>query len=210
MITLDRLVSDLELRLSESKPSQDLQVTQGQIAEWIDEARDFVTRVRIDENKGSIDPSILMTIRDQSSVYDPVRKRITIPIGSDVLDLKSNNGISAVFTDGGIEFSQVNPAEQISIKKMAFTKPSSCNYIYFREGSDLILDGPNPNTVSSLYITRIIVPAETHRVKEFNEKYYIMPSTVQDILTLAEEIGLRELRAGIMDLSNDGTSNDTQ
>lgn len=208
MITLDKLIDDLELRFTSAKPSQDFEVPKEQMAEWIDNARDRVMREYIDGNKFDIDDSIIMNIYSTGVTYNSGRSRIEFTIPIMPLDLNKSRGVVFVGDSNGNQYSRVSRSFVGEISKMTFTKPSNCNYQYFVEGDKLILFGPNKFSINSLSMDIAIVPAETHRIKEYNEKYYVMPSAVNDILIMAEQVGLREINQGIYDVTNDGISND--
>jgi hypothetical protein len=207
MITLDKLIDDLELRFTSAKPSQDFEVPKAQMAEWIDNARDRVMREYIDGNKFDIDDSIVMNIYATGITNNVGRSRLEYTLPVMPLDLNKSRGVLFVGDSNGNQYSRVSRSFVKEISKMTFTKPSQCNYQYVVEGDKLILFGPDPLSIGSLSMDIALVPAETHRIKEYDEKYYVMPSAVNDILSIAEQVGLREINQGVYDLTNDGVSN---
>lgn len=211
MITLQGLVDDLELRFTSAKPSQDFEVPKSQMAAWIDVARDEVTRYLIDNDK-KIDESVLLTVTgSQGDVsYDGATQKISYTLPYLPLDTMKVNPIVMVYTNNGFDFLHVSKASSFDVRKMSFTKPSACNYQYYRENDKLILAGPDAGTVGTMVLNVSLVVAETQRVKTFSEKYYIMPSSVKAVLDMAEEIGWREINQGIYDVTNDGTQNDAK
>jgi hypothetical protein len=208
MITLEGLVSDLELRFTSAKPSHDFEVPQSQLAQWIDIARDEITRAIIDKDK-KIDDSLIMSISSQGEVYyNPTSKKILYDLPYLPLDIAGGESIVSVYTDAGQEFHRISKATVLEMKKMSFTKPSSCIYQYYLENDKLVLLGPNQNNVVNIGLNVAMVIAETNRTKTFTEKYYILPSSVKIILDTAEAIGWRELKDGVYDVTTDGVLND--
>ena len=209
MITQEYLVSDLELRLSKSKPSQDLDITYGQMAYWIDQARDSITRESIKDSK-YIDASIVMTT--PGSFPYLVDDKYYVDLGVIPLDLYKGSGVLSVYNEyGDFIFGQ-----SLSNKKrnslLAFAKPSRCNIVYTLMGSSIMLSSGKPEDIdleTKYFID--LVPSELSRVKQKSDRLYILPSTQEAIIEMAEEIGLRELTGrSIYDISDDGLGNKTE
>jgi len=203
MITQEYLVSDLELRLSKSKPSNDTDVTYEQMAYWVDEARDFVTKQYVDESK-AIDDSLVMKIEDIAP-YE-VGDDVFIELNVIPLDIKKNRGIAYVESDSGDFLFNATSQSNRYLKSMAFTKPSGCTVVYSINGSAIQLEGGDA-LMNSVY-TVGIVHSELSRTKLPTDRYYLAPSTQKLILDLAEEIGLRELTGQVYyDITQDGKGN---
>lgn len=204
MITLNYLISDLELRMSKSKPSDDFELSKGQIAYWIDAARDEITKLYIDQTK-SVENSVVMEVVGESSKDS--EGVVSVPLSVTPLDIRNGRGIVFVRDENGRYLSAKNNAIAKYVSKLSFAKPSSCNPVYTFLGDRLILEGADD--IANFDYTIGIVPSEvSRRDKLFTDKYYILPSTVKSVLELAEEIGLRELYGpGYYDITDDGNSN---
>lgn len=204
MITQEKIVSDLELRLSKSKPSSDLDVTYEQMAYWVDQARDAITKDYVDEAK-TIDESLIMNVNG-ASPYE-VGSSVFVDLGLIPLDIKKNHGIVYVRNAEGEYLYNSSSKNSRFLSKLTFTKPSVCTVVYTISGSSLVLDG-GEGPLSTTYDIGLI-HSELSRVKEPTDKYYVAPSTLISIIELAEEIGLRELYgAGYYDITQDGKGND--
>lgn len=205
MITQEYLVSDLELRLSKSKPSNETDVTYEQMAYWVDEARDFVTKQYVDEAK-NIDDSLVMKIEGLAP-YE-VGTDVFIELNLIPLDIKKNRGVVYIENDSGEFLFNATAQSNRYLKSMAFTKPSGCTVVYSLNGSAIQLEGGDA-LMSSTYNVGL-VHSELSRTKLPSDRYYLAPSTQKLILDLAEEIGLRELNgAAYYDITQDGKGNTT-
>lgn len=203
MFTQAYIVSDLELRLSKSKPSQDLDITYEQMAYWIDQARDMVTKDYVDKSK-TVDSSLIMRLENLPS-YD-VNGDLFVDLGLIPLDIRNNGAIVYVEDDSGNFLHGSSQANRKFLSKMSFTKPSACTVVYTLNGSSLMINGGSGNPLTTYNVG--LVHSEVSRVKEPDDKYYIAPSTLQMVIELAEEIGLRELNGqGFYDITNDGKGN---
>lgn len=203
MITQAYIVSDLELRLAKSKPSNDIDLTYEQMAYWVDEARDMVTKQYVDEAK-AIDESLVLIVKDITP-YE-ITSEIFIDLGIIPLDIKKNRGIVYVQDDNGEFLFNITSSSNRYLKKMSFTKPSGCTVVYTLNGSSLQLDGGDA-LLNKTYTVGVI-HSELSRTKLPSDKYYVAPSTLKTIVELAEEIGLRELNGqGFYDITQDGKGN---
>jgi hypothetical protein len=204
MITQAYIVSDLELRLSKSKPSSDMDLTYEQMAYWVDQARDAVTKAYVDQAK-TIDSSLVMKLNELSP-YE-VGEDVFVDLGLIPLDIKGNRGVLYVEDDSGNFLHGSTSSNRKFLSKMAFTKASSCTVVYTLNGSSILIEGGSGGMNSTYNVG--LVHAELSREKEPSDRYYVAPSTLQAILELAEEIGLRELNGdSYYDITNDGKGND--
>lgn len=204
MITQAYIVSDLELRLSKSKPSNDLDLTYEQMAYWVDQARDMVTKDYVDKAK-TIDNSLVMRLEDLPSYS--VGGDMFVDLGIIPLDIKGNRAIVYVEDDSGNFLHGASQANRKFLSKMSFTKPSGCTVVYTLNGSSIMIEGGSENPLTTYNVG--VVHSELSRTKNPDDRYYVAPSTLQMIIELAEEIGIRELNGqGFYDITNDGKGND--
>lgn len=201
--TQQYLVSDLELRLSKSKPSNELELEYDQLAFWIDQARDFVTAAAVNASK-TIDSSIILESKglipyEVSGVY-------MIDLGLLPLDIAKNRAIIYVRDDNGRYILGQSIQNKRYLGKLPFTKPTDCNLVYSLTGSSLVLEGSD-SIMDGLYDVGI-VHSELSREKDPDERYYVLPSTKDEIIRLAEELGLRQMNGeSHYDINQDGLGN---
>lgn len=203
MITQAYIVSDLELRLSKSKPANDIDLTYEQMAYWVDEARDMVTKQYVDEAK-SIDESLVLVV-DDIAPYQ-VTTDVFIDLGIIPLDIKKNRGIIYVQDSNGDFLFNITASSNRYLKKMSFTKPAACTVVYTLNGTSLHLDGGDALMANTYTVG--VIHSELSRIKLPTDRYYVAPSTLKAIIELAEEIGLRELTGqAFYDITQDGKGN---
>lgn len=204
MITQEKIVSDLELRLSKSKPSSDLDITYEQMAYWVDQARDSITKEYVDNSK-TIDESLVFKV-DGAAPYS-VGESVFVDLSVVPLDIKKNHGVVYVRNAEGEYLYNSTSGNNRFLSKLSFTKSSACTVVYTIEGSSLVLEGGN-GPLSTTYDVGV-VHSELSRTKAPSDKYYVAPSTLISILELAEQIGLRELYgSAYYDITQDGKGND--
>lgn len=203
MLTQEYIVSDLELRLSKSKPSNETDITYEQMAYWVDEARDFITKEYVDKSK-SIDESLVLKL-DGLPPYE-VDDQIYVDLGIIPLDIKNNRGILYVENEDGEFLLGGSSSNRKYLNKMAFTKPSACTVVYSLSGSSILIEGGEEALNSTYNIG--VVHSELSRQKLPTDRYYVAPSTLEAIIQLAESIGLRELNGrSYYDITQDGKGN---
>ena len=207
MITQEYLVGDLELRLSKSKPSQDLDVTYGQMAYWLDQARDSVTYSYIKDSK-VIDSSLVMTT--EGALPYIIDGLYYMDLGAIPLDLYKRSGLISVYDQHGNYISGQSLENKKRNSRLTFAKPSPCTVVYTLTGSSIMFDTGKDGYFNhrNKYFAEL-VPSELSRIKDRDSRYYAAPSTIESILEVAEEIGLRELTGrSIYDINDDGIGND--
>lgn len=208
MLTQEYLVGDLELRLSKSKPSEDLDLSYEQMAYWVDVARDEVTKEIVRADK-KIHDSLIMKIEG----ITPTLVGGSMMLDMDIipLDLKNKSGVVSVYNEFGEYINGQNRENSKRNSRMAFTKPSICNIVYTITGSSIVLDAGDSDIDESVTYNVLVVPSEVSRTKDPDDLYYATPSSLSAILEMAEEIGLRELTGrGFYDITDDGIGNDIE
>jgi hypothetical protein len=204
MISQENLVSDLELRLSKAKPSNEFDLTYEQMAQWVDMACDEFTREYIKSQK-TIDDSLIMEISNITP-YEVNGDFLLDLDGNIPLDIKMGRGIAYVRDSSGNYLSKAANTNKKFISAMTFTKPSNCHIVYsLYGGSSLLLEGL---TYTNMTYDVGLIPSEVARIKLPSDKMFIVGSSVRSILEIAEEIGLRQMTGrSLYDVDNDGLGN---
>jgi len=204
MLTQLHIVSDLELRLSKSKPSNDIDITYEQMAYWIDQARDEITKLYIDEAK-TVDPSLILELNGLP--FYTVGDASFVDLGIIPLDTQKANSIVYVKDNTGKYLFGSSLSNSRYLSKMRFTKPDTCTIVYSLSGSAIQISG-EPSLVGKTYSIGV-AHSELSRTKGPIDRYYVAPSTLESILESAEKVGLRELNGdSYYDITNDGKGNE--
>ncbi len=205
MATRNRIISDVELRLTRSHPTDDLQLTRVQISHWVDLARDeFVAdylESRMKKGRGA-DPYYIE--REQCLVVageDPACEtdcydRYFTTITENVLSLGTNDdGMIRVTTSDGLRIEKVNRFELDIIRDMEFSKPSSDNPVFYREGKKIFIIGVSGFKLTTFKIHAYYVETmEGHStITDTTDPYSANGRHVKAITKLAVQIGLEQM-----------------
>jgi hypothetical protein len=211
MATKSELISDVELRLTKGKPSDDLELERDQIGHWIDVVRDEIVSdfVQSAYKRGDTISSeyikkeaCISFSEETDSCVENQRKFITL--ANAVLNLPDDKGIVKIYTNN---YEVVYPTfleELDMVRDMPFSAPTDEMYIYHREGpSKLVVSGINNNPVTApSFIVFYIIGAVNSNIPETSE-YPIGNDLTSLLLDRVEEIGRRQLYASVEDLEND-------
>lgn len=210
-MTRDEMVSDLELRLSRWKPSDDFELPRNLISHWVDLARNELVQSQIEDDieKGKdIDKRYLKTINglrpaeETGTVNLDQGLRYFIDLGEEVMNLPDDVGVWRVSTNTGRLLAKQEFQDYDIICKLHFSKPSLELPSYYREGTKLFIEGLNAGLVNRAYYNVSIIPS-SFSDSEFSDELILAPDMERLVAELAEEIGLRNLRISA-DIDNDG------
>lgn len=212
MATKDQLISDVILRVSGGKPSDDLELERSQVGFWISLARDFVLKKYLDSkisNGETIDPSYVkkLTAKELFSEADfgsdDEQLRLFVNLDHEPLDLIDDSGIVRVITNEGRRVDKTDLENVDMIVEMEFCKPSVENLVFYRQGKKLIILGVPTEMQDLIYITVWYVPKEDLECLADTDEVNISADLLVSVLEVAEDIGRRQV-FGPQDLENDG------
>lgn len=218
-ITRAKLISDIELRLTSGKVSDDFEVSKRQIAFWIDEVRDAVVEEYLNEavKRGApIDPfyiereeCLLVSAEDVPCIddADDCWERKLATMTGVPLFLIGDEGMVHVTNHVGEEIHRVLHDDLWILSRMRLSKPSQGKLVYHREGQNIIIDGIPANNKGYTKIRIAYVRSIRDWSLSDSDEYPLSDNLVPDVLNAVEEIAIRELdpRFGIDDRINDGT-----
>lgn len=201
-MTKEQLISDLELRLTAGKPSDDVEIPRPLLATWLDQARATVIQAE-SKQTGEISPSCYTMLQCQSVALETpqcvygdcfVNVYLTIPTP---LSLPHERGIQVSFTNGRTVHKMLAPQTWAIWKNLKYGKPEIG---WYRVGDKLYIYGQKIN--HNYTFTVNLVLANTQTIED-TDTYPIPEHLIPLILQSAEEIGLRMLQ-GQSDINNDG------
>lgn len=214
--TKHQTISDIELKLTQAAPSDDLELEQEQIAFWVQQhLNELVAREIIEEKKKGNQIPPVYIVRDvalelnEESVadVDAEKQRIYVDLTDltdEILDLPRDGGIVRVldYDRNLIRMSTVEDIEDT--RNLRFAKPSQSNIIAHREGSILVIEGFNTadldfNPIMISYVPKqdILSMADAGELKVTDRLYTILIDTVV-------QQGKLELYGTQADMTNDG------
>lgn len=199
------LISDLELRLSAAKPSDDDAVNRRQISDWLDLARDNYYASVIESrgfDRGLINKEEELTILQQANTHNPTEYYVELEFLP--LHNKVNRGVIRVNTNSGNTVYEEDFEHVKELSNLLFSNPKSTNLIYYQEGKRLYFEGFTDLSYTENKINVHYIPSEVDREASETSEYFLSPSDKDFILKMAFEIGIQEMSQGDGDTENDG------
>jgi len=212
MKTKGALVSDIELRLSRGKPSNDFEIERSQIEHWLDLARDEIVSQKLNSQIMSdedIDPFYIAKFGEYSAELEQevalaCTKRHVFSLDKDILSLVEDRGIDRVVATSGKILIQSTFDQIEYLQDLWFSKPSNENMMWYREGNKFFVYGLSDITRSRIKFQVFGVQSNVGSTLSDEDKYPISDDITEIVIEKAEEIGLRELYGELEDRSSDG------
>lgn len=208
--TKGELISDIELRLTRGNPSSDIELERSQIAYWLDMARDKIVMAKINSSlfaNEPVDPTYISHIPCQvadleaSSCAYKEGKRYSFTISKSILPLDNDMGIVRIVTNTGKILNRSTYDEIEYMYNLRFSKPSRENMFWYREGNNIFIEGISQGTKPSTKFNIFIIESQIGAELSDDDIYIIGDDIVEDVLVLAEEIGLRQIYGEFEDRS---------
>lgn len=206
-----KLISDIELRITKSKPSDDLELERSLIGHWLDVVRDglVVDELQANYKAGSpINPvyiekdtcKVLVTEDNLCEECDDFYLQLTaIPLAT----IKRNGILKVTLSDGTVVF----PASILDldvVQLLQFAKPTEHNIVYTHISDKLYMKGVKANSaVDILSFTVYYVASYSNGSVVESDEFRISDALLPILLDEVEVIARRE-RGSEEDLENDG------
>lgn len=220
MTTLKTLQSDIELRLTRGKPSDDFELDKRQIQHWLIITRDAMVandqsqRIRaglgIDKTYLVTDSCNVVINEDSTCTTDDCFDKYYVEAPFDILKLDEDKGLYHVTNHDNYEIHQIDQSAFDVIRKLKFAKPSVDNITFMREGSKrLYIQGIKPKSRQFIQINITYIPTLQSQTITEDDEFPIASDLVAPLLDAVEEIARRELDIrNIDDDTNDGDQDD--
>lgn len=211
MATRREIRSDIILRLTAGRPSDDFEIDDRQINFWVDTVRAMILDEKLRSDASySLEPfitsfdgiSILKeSINGAEEGINDTRYYSELP--GQVLKLKDDTGIYLVETNGGETVFRIKPSDKKRIKNLRWAKPNHSKIAYYRVNDRIIYQGGTSNFLKNGKVNMLLVLSDTTANIGDDDEYPIPADILPLLLQSVEEVGRREL--GIqMDMANDG------
>lgn len=209
MPTKSQFVSDIILRVTASKPSDDLELEPRQIAYWLDQVLNSVVKTALDDKlkRGdNIDATYLypqynvdvnMENNNGSSVF-------YLDLDFEPMNLWRDRGIVRVANSDGLGLvNRINFAELDTLANLKLSKPNLKNINYSRIKSRLILHGLDQDTYAINNFDLVYVPlTKALDLLKPNDNIYVGEDLIPIIAETIVKMAKDEL-SGINDVEND-------
>ncbi len=211
-MTREEIRSDIELRISRGKPSDDMELAPSQIDFWIDAIRAKMIRDKVLEEDswadlgaayGTMFDCLDITSEEVECADDCKKTRYFVTIPGKIMSLKNDMGIVSVRTPGNTSINRIRITDLDAMKYIEMAKPSDVNPVYYRVNSKLYILGPNLNYLKKGDVMALVVLARTTGAVADDDNYPISDDLVPALLDAVEAIASRQYQMS-QDLSGDG------
>jgi len=205
MATRNRIIDDVELRLTRGHLTDDLLLTRAQVSHWVDLARDeFVAdylESRMKKGRGA-DPyyieseQCLVVAGEDPACETNCYDRYFTTITENVLSFGINDdGMVRVTTSDGLRIEKVNRFELDIIRDMEFSKPSSDKPVFYREGKKIFILGVSGFKLTTFKIHVYYVETmDSHTtIVDTTDPYSVNGRHIGAVTELAVKIGLQQM-----------------
>lgn len=212
-MTKNQLISDIILRITAGKPSDDLEIEPSQVAFWINIVRDAIVKAYLDdkvEEGLSIDDYFVIqeSCKPLNSETDPSidddKERIYIRLKKVPMEVYKDRAVVRVITNEGSFINKGRLSTIDTIHHLNYAKPSITNLVYYRDGkTKLVIEGIPLELRDVVEIIVWYVPKEDLLCLADDDEVSIPNELLPEILQAVEDIARRELY-GPEDKENDG------
>lgn len=222
-MTKNEAISDIELRLTRGKPSDDLELSRDLIEHWLDTVRDSLVADRLDRLAQAGEPIPEIYIKkltcnvaeseniacvddcDQRYTFTLTDTSVTPNVLYKTLDVIGHRGIVRVTTQGGKILIPSSPIAADCMSFLRFSKPSRQNMMFYKEGDEIFIIGLTEQLSKSTKFNVYFVQSNAFETLGDDDEVPIEGRMEAALLDAVEEIGLRLLAGEYEDLQNDGT-----
>jgi hypothetical protein len=206
----DKLISDIELRITKGKPSDDLELERSLISHWLDIIRDELVfnEIKRDLKAGKgINAAYLErelakeatteddTIEEQDRYYISVSKTpMSIPKDAGIVKVQLTDGTPILPTT--IRYLDV-------MEQLPYASPSFARPLYYRIDKKLYINGLGDNSAEDEYFNVYYIASYSNDEVAEDDDFKISDELLPALLDAVEDIARRE-RQSDEDLENDG------
>lgn len=210
--TKEQLISDIILRVTKGKPSDDLELEPRQVAFWIDQFLGALIQetlnAKILQGMG-IDPSYIKT---EDCVAPKIKKldcrdcqdNVYIDLCFEPLSLFRDRGVIRVATEDGDWVDKVSLTELDNLRKLRFSRPSLKNIKYHRVKQTLYIHGLSQDTYHLAKFNISYVPVQKLADLKDTDPIFTSDEILPILAEKVEALARRQMYEGFEDLENDG------
>lgn len=164
--TKNMLVSDIILRISKGKPSDDLELEPKQVAFWIDQLMPALIKNSLDtkiSNGLGIDPDYIKVeecAEPKIKLLDckDCQDNVYVDLCHTPISLLRDRGVLRVATEDGIAVDKIRIEDIEDLKRLKFARPSVKNVKYYRVKNRLYFIGITNDTIGLFKFTINYIP----------------------------------------------------
>ena len=210
--TKNTLVSDIILRISRGKPSDDLELESGQVAFWIDQLLPALIKQSLDSAIASDQPIDPDYIKIEESVTPILKVNSDLAIQTNVyidlcnppISLLRDRGVIRVATDDGFYVDKVTFEELDDVTHLKFSKPSTKSLKYNRVKKRLYFYGVTEDTIGLFKFNIAYIPLQKLADLGEDDLVYVGNDILPLLAEAVEAIARRQMYQSDIDEENDG------
>ena len=213
-ISKKKFVFDVLMQISQASPSDDIEVSEKQVAFWgsYELNRLVATEINSKIAKGEPIPAIYIKrtelevaeLEEEDGV-DESDERIFVTLDEEPLTLNKMSEIVLVQTDEGdvVKRSDIQTVQYL--KDLRFAKPSLENLIYYRQSTNLYIEGFKSVDLPFNKLFIFYVPKQDLMSLGDDDEILVSDLVLPDVISATVQRGMLELYGAKADVSNDGS-----
>lgn len=152
-ITKEQAISDVQAQLFQGAPSDDSELSDLQVADWLSEYVNATVTTEINSKlaRGEMIPQLYIKRascevgeEEETDCTDECENRIEFELDEEVLTLNNDAGIVLVETSEGDAIHQMSVETRSIVRNLRFAKPSENNLVYYRQANSIFVEGLKP------------------------------------------------------------------
>lgn len=212
MPTKRQLIYDTLMQISQAAPSDDIEISEKQVAFWLSYELNRLVTVELNEKtkRGEPFPAVYVKRSDLEVGEVGDDGRIYVELDEEPLALNKQAGILTVITDQEDEIKRSDLQSIQSLKHLRFAKPSFENPLYYHQyPNHLYIVGFGEVDLPFNEVAIFYVPRQDLLTMDDDEEVLVSPIILPDVISATVDRGMAELYGGQQDTANDGSDSKT-
>ena len=212
-VTVQQLVSDVELQLYQGQVSDDAAVERAQIKFWLSYYLNQLVAAECNEKvkRGEQIPAIYQTMAalevpdiEERDDVEEVDERVFVEMDEEILDINKDAGVIALLDEDNNEIKKATMTTILQFKHLKFGAPSLDNLLYYREGQKIYIYGFKPSDVPFSTIQVWYVPKQDLTTMTESDEVKVSDLVLPQVIAATVEAGKLMLLGSQADRENDG------
>ena len=212
-MTKEMLVSDIILRVTRGKPSDDLELEPQQVAYWIDLVIGDIIKTSLEKALARGDTISPIYIQHEECLNPKLKdsnclechNNIFVDLCKSPISLSDDRGILRVTTQDGEPINKTSIEELDVINKLTFSKPTLKNLVFHRERDKLFIHGVDHRSYALIQVNVWYIPSpQLLEALGDDDEVNVSEDILGAVADAVEAIARRQLYQSAEDEENDG------
>lgn len=208
MPTKRQLIYDTLMQISQAAPSDDIEISEKQVAFWLSYELNRLVTVELNEKtkRGEPFPAVYVKRSDLEVGEVGDDGRIYVELDEEPLALNKQAGILTVITDQEDEIKRSDLQSIQSLKHLRFAKPSFENPLYYHQyPNHLYIVGFDEVDLPFNQIFCYYVPKQDLMAMADDDEVLVSDLVLPELISATVDRGMKELYGTQADTANDGS-----